>query len=492
MAPPYDSNDNARRKPSTFGWLDAFTQPKTSDAPRERRPKDGLLGDPGSDLLIDFGSQEGMYQAAKKKKAQKQQQPPPPPPPPAKPPADDGNNGKKDGGDATGNGDSANGSGGSGDGGDGNNGGGDPNDGWGDFATATTKKGKKNSTAGLPEIPTSDFGADAFHEIKLGDDSGKRDVNFGTTDKGSSWGGGGGGSKWGTGASGWDFSSTGAGNDLTVASADTKNADDNPWSINRGKPKKPEDSSKPEMEDPWGFGKKGAAKKKSPWGEETLDPLAESQDLATTGGDGDVWGWGNKKGKGAIPEPAPDPPAAAAEDDWFGSTAKSKKTKAGMFGEPVAESEASSGDKKNADIWDTWGISKKDRMKKKNIHDEFGGSTTEPAPPAASAAPQDDLWGGWSSKKKSTGVFGETSLSPEPDSGKKEDDLWGYGSKPSTKKKDSLWGDSEPIPAAPDPPTLDGKTDVDDFWSSFGAPKPKKQSDTHSTSPPKTTTIFGV
>jgi hypothetical protein len=77
-----------RRLPS---WLNSSPLPPSDAQKERRRPKDGLLTDPTSDLLIDFNSNEGFVETAKKKtKAKTPSAPPPPPPPPAAPPADDG------------------------------------------------------------------------------------------------------------------------------------------------------------------------------------------------------------------------------------------------------------------------------------------------------------------------------------------------------------------------------------------------------------------
>ncbi|KAJ0135011.1 hypothetical protein HZ326_21959, partial [Fusarium oxysporum f. sp. albedinis] len=103
----------------TPAWLNPSPQPP-SDAQKERgRPNDALLNDPNSDILIDFNSNQGFYEAAKKKKTKTPSAPPPPPPPPAAPPADDGQKDDNTGGDGGASGGDA--AGGAGDGnGDGN------------------------------------------------------------------------------------------------------------------------------------------------------------------------------------------------------------------------------------------------------------------------------------------------------------------------------------------------------------------------------------
>ncbi|KAH6984297.1 hypothetical protein BKA56DRAFT_614044 [Ilyonectria sp. MPI-CAGE-AT-0026] len=383
----------------------------SADAFDEIKLGDDLLSDPAFDVSVDFNSQEGFYEMAKKKKgsAAKQSLPPPPPPVPPPPPADEGNKGGGAGGDSNG-GDAA---GGAGAGGDGGNG---ADAGWGDFATAKPKKkkGKDELDLGLPSIPTADFSADAFDEIKLGDDlGGKLDLGLGPPDgKGfGSWG-----TKWNSGAGGgagdagggagggssWDWSGAG-GNDPITATADVK-IDESSWGINRGKPKKAGKSSlsfgefgdveehtevanPDEKEDPWGFGaKKDTKKKKDPsiWGS---DPIEEKKDLI---GEPDLWGWGTSKKK-----PPPEPVPAKKETE---------------------------------DIWDTWGISKKDRTKKKGIIDD----SSELPMPAPDPPPLDDLWGG---------------------------DGWSK----MDKKKSSIWDD---------PTTQDNdKNEDDDFWNAFGNKK---------------------
>ncbi|KAF4435383.1 hypothetical protein FALBO_17459, partial [Fusarium albosuccineum] len=191
------------------------------------------------------------------------------------------------------------------------------------------------------------------------------------------------------------------------APVETK-TDDNPWSKSKGQSSLAFDGlekvteipkgSKQGKEDLWGFGAKEEKKKTNLWGAEPEEEVK----------DGDPWGWGGskKKGKGSLLEEIPEPAPGA--------------------------------DKK--DIWDTWGISKKDRAKKKNIIDDGASSHLEPAPDPPQA---DDLWGGWSSKKD----------------------------KP---KKSSIWGEQELVPEpAPDPPSFEDRNDGDDFWSTFGGGKPK-------------------
>lgn len=200
---------------------------RTASSTSERHADDDLLRDPMSDVAIDFNSQAGQREHAKKKKK------------PAAAPVGWGNNNseeKKDdpagdgnGGDPNGGGDAGNGGAGGGADGNGDNGGGDnPDDDWANFTTATSKKKKGKAGEGLPEIPTSDFGTDAFHEIKLGDDS----AGLGSTDNKTnlgSWG-----NKWNTGGSSWDWSGGGGdGGDAAAAGDDSSN----PWSKTKKKDK---------------------------------------------------------------------------------------------------------------------------------------------------------------------------------------------------------------------------------------------------------------
>lgn len=167
---PNNTNDYARRKLSS--WIDAFPLPRASDSPQKRRPSKDLLGNPKFSTSIDFSSQEGFYEAAKKKKgASKQSLPPPPPPVPPPPPAEEPNPNDGAGGDSNG---------GDGAGSAGNGNGNDDGDGWSGAGKPKKKKDKGELEAGLPSIPTTDFGTDAFQDIKLGDDTGgKLDLGLG-------------------------------------------------------------------------------------------------------------------------------------------------------------------------------------------------------------------------------------------------------------------------------------------------------------------------
>ncbi|KAI6779033.1 uncharacterized protein J7T54_008251 [Emericellopsis cladophorae] len=143
----------------------------TSSSSRDRQSSKDLLSDPAFDILLDLNSEDGRRAHAKKKKKA------------ASTPLnlnDNNGNEKKDdaaGGGNGGNGDLGGGSagdagGGAGDGGNGGNGGDKPEDDWATFSGSKAKANGAPQVGGLPDIPTSDFGTEAFQEIKLGDDSG--------------------------------------------------------------------------------------------------------------------------------------------------------------------------------------------------------------------------------------------------------------------------------------------------------------------------------
>ena len=231
------------------------------------RDDPSLFHDPTMAPPIDFQSQDGFQQAAgkKAKKAAKAAAK-------AKWGDDDDEDGsKKDEGEGEGSNGGDNG-GDTGAGGDGDkkdeangDGAGDanPDDEWDSFMPAKSKKkGKKGKTEEPAPAPPTTEKFDAFHEIKLDDTSPMLDLSFDTGTTGSKTTGGFGawGSSWNTGTtSTWDFSST-----TTTAAVDTKakepEIDNNPWSLNRGKPKKKnngfsfgaldEEEAKPEEPDP--------------------------------------------------------------------------------------------------------------------------------------------------------------------------------------------------------------------------------------------------
>jgi hypothetical protein len=426
---PARTGEDARQQPLPRD--SAAPVPTNPEARRERR-RDVILNDPSMDSLIDFSSEEGFYQFAKKKKKATQAFNWDEPEKKDEPPADggDGNGGDPNGGDSgNAGGDGAGAGGGDGDGNgddkDKKDEGGDanPDDEWGSFATVgkKKKKGKKGAAVeeptenAVPEVPEVKF--DSFQEIKLDDPAPALEVNFGgdsAENKGSSFGTW--GTSWNTGST-WDWSGTKDGN-KDKDEGPKEDADANPWSINRPKPKKKGkttftfgafDEEEEKSEEPpaaaeeekkdddftfsFGTSKKDKKKKKNsiwdpePEEKKDEDPLAASQDLGSTkAAEDDLWGggWGTttkkkgKKGKNAVeeikepdPPPAPDPPAEAAppDDDWFSGT------------------------------------SKKDKKKKKNI---FSWDEPEPEPepekvesPKEEEKPaEDDFWGTISTKKK--------------------------------------------------------------------------------------------
>jgi hypothetical protein len=199
-----------------------------------------IFRDPTMAPPIDFGSEDGFQQAAgkKAKKVAKNA---------AKWKGDDDEEegSKKDDGEGSNGGDKGGdtGAGGTGDGDDdkkddanGDAAGND--DEWDSFMPAKSKKkGKKGAKAEEP-APASAAPViekfDAFHEIKLDDTSPMLDLSFetGTTGTKSTSGFGAWGSSWNTGS--WDFSAT----TLDTKKDTTTEIDNNPWSLNRGKPKK--------------------------------------------------------------------------------------------------------------------------------------------------------------------------------------------------------------------------------------------------------------
>lgn len=408
--------------PSQVGLPDSST---TIESNREHRSQDDLLKDPALDVAIDFTSQAGQREHAKKKKKA------------AATPVGWGNNNndeKKDdtagdgnGGDQNSGGDNGTGAGPGGNG-NGNNGGDNPDDDWANFTTATSKKKKGKAAGDLPEIPTSDFGADAFHEIKLGDDpANKLDLGLGGTDNKNSLGSW--GNKWNTGGSTWDWSGGGD-------AGDAAGADDgaNPWSKPKKKDKTTfsfgafdeaeEQKDGDAKDDGWGFASAGKKKKNgSLW-----DPEPESKS------GGDAWGLNKKK----------DEPA---DDDWFTPGKKDKKKT-----------------EEKDDLWDTWGGSKKTTMKK-SLLDDFG--TPDPTPAAPDAPPADDAWASITSKgkkKKKGGLYDDgpdAPAAPDPPAATAMNDDFGWGLSTGKKKKNSIF-------AADEPKEEEKK---DDGWGLWGAKK---------------------
>lgn len=371
-----------------------------------------LFCDPTMGPSVDFQSQDGFQQAAGKKAAKKA----------AKAAAkskwednDDEDGNKKDeeeggdggdkggdagaggGGDGDGDGDKKDGQDGNGaDAGDGN-----PDDEWGTFITTKPKKkGKKGKEE--PAVPASDATSskfDAFHEIKLDDTGPMLDLSFdtpstSTKNTGGSTGFGAWGSSWNTGTTNtWDFSST-----ITPAATETKakdtEIDNNPWSLNRGKPKKKNTG--------FSFGALDEEESK-----EVPDPPAETKvdEDAFSFGFTSVSKKDKKKKKGVVTEveepkeeitpPADDP----AEDEWGGwGTAKSKKKGGKKIELEPAKTETKI--EETAPVEEEWsfGNSKKDKKKKK-------GTVEEPMPVAEPEKPVEDdfSWGSFGTKKDKVG-----------------------------------------------------------------------------------------
>ena len=114
-----------------------------------------------------------------------------------------------------------------------------PDDEWESFMPAKSKKkGKKGKAEEpAPAAPGAEK-FDAFHEISLGDTGPSLDLSFDTGTDTKTTGFGAWGSNWNTGSTTtWDFSAT----TNATSTTDTKKeseVENNPWSLNRGKPKK--------------------------------------------------------------------------------------------------------------------------------------------------------------------------------------------------------------------------------------------------------------
>ncbi|XMA19487.1 hypothetical protein WAI453_012278 [Rhynchosporium graminicola] len=362
--------------PSFEPNTDALARKQAHDSPASRitppssvvkREDHSLFRDPTMATSVDLQSEAGFKMAAKKKKGKAA----------AKSAWDDDEDEKKkeegegeggDGGDKSGD----LGAGGDGDKKDETSGNADragdnpPEDDWDAFTPAKGKKGKKGKKGAAEEIaPPAAEKFDAFHEIKLDDTGPMLDLSFDTGTKPSTGGFGSWGSSWNTGTtSNWDFSATTA--DAAPAADDKKVTEDNPWSMNRGKPTKKEkkgfsfgsldeEEEKPAEPDPivekkdddnfdFGFGKKDKKKKKggafSFDAEETPESTPAVIEEAAAEDD---WGggWGAPKAKGKkgkkgaaepetpkvelpkIEEPAP------VQDDWSSFATAGKKGKKG-------------------------------------------------------------------------------------------------------------------------------------------------------------------
>jgi hypothetical protein len=237
---PTGTDDLVRRRNEAFDPSSPALGSRSAPS-RDRRASQDLFSDPAFDALLDLNSTYGQREHAKKKKK------------PGSTPLnlnDNNNNEKKD--DAAGDGNGGNGDlgggasgdagGGAGDGGSGGNGdgGGKADEDWATFGGSKGKNKGAPQIGGLPDIPTSDFGTDAFQEIKLGDDSGgKFDLHAGSTSI-NTRGAGNWGNKWNGGGSTWDWA--GGGGDS--GGGGTSNGAANPW------------GSKPKEQSSFAFGSK--------------------------------------------------------------------------------------------------------------------------------------------------------------------------------------------------------------------------------------------
>lgn len=422
------------------------------------RSSDDLLRDPSLDIAIDFSSQTGFREHAKKKKGKAAATPVPLGGSGGGAGGGGGNEEKREAEKKDGaSGDAGAGGGGKGDGDDKKDdkkdtkGKDNQDEEWETFGGTKSKK-KTDVLGGLPTIPTSDFGADAFQEIKLGDDSGgKSDAKKGL----ASWG-----TKWNTGGSTLDVSAGVA----KVGDGEEK-GEDNPWSIDRPKPKKKglsfgfgeeeEPASKPG--DDWGFVSSKDKEKKS-----TLWDESQGKKDEPLSGIADSWGFGSTKKK------------VKEDDDWFtpGGTKKEKKGSAALLDDSVEEPMV---EKKDDDMWDTWGGTKK--KEPETSADNFWGSdgkkkkgslyddTTDT--PAISAT--EEFGWGLSTGKKKNGLL-DVKAEPEPE--KNDDDFWSFSStKRKTEKKNSIFADDDS-----EPPKLPETEKVaDSGWNFWGLGKKKEK-----------------
>lgn len=337
--------------------------------------------------FIDFHSDEGFYQTAgKKKKKQtttfnwlddegdKKDGDG----------AEEGGDGNKEPTDGTGDGSGST-------GGDGGDGGdkkdedkkdeADNNDDIWDFAPAGNKKKNKKKSPdvtdsfGLPDIPTSDF-----HEIKLEDGGGGGagdDLDLGILPKAekiaaglTAWT-----PSWATGSWGWGGLKSPGGSDAAKPVEEEKpqspeTVEDNPWGINRGKPKKKTtttfsfgsfDEGESKKEDSFDFLGSSEPKEK----EASFDILGTNKPKKDVGG----FSWGV-------------PAAKTADDDFWGNIGDKKSTDdKSKEEEKAADAEASD------DIWG-FSSSKKDKKKKNKIAVVEETSIPEELPPEAPDPPQ--------------------------------------------------------------------------------------------------------
>ncbi|KAG9248304.1 hypothetical protein BJ878DRAFT_538439, partial [Calycina marina] len=408
---------------------------------KESQEDKSLFCDPSMAPAIDWKSGDGFTQAAKKKnkKANTWTDPDENAEKKDEGAGDSGDKGTGDGA-GTGGAGSADGDGEKKDDKDGDA---NVDDDWGTFAhVKAKKKGKKGAKEEDPAPVVEKF--DAFHEIKLDADP-ILDLSFDTTDTTSKGGGfGTWGSSWATGTTGkstWDFSATTT-TDTAIAS-DTKKeeeVDNNPWSLNRGKPKKKDTGSS--------FGALDEEEKEPdppPDDEKKADPF----DFGFVGG-GTSKKDKKKKGKGAfdVEEPKVEEPAPVEEavDDWgggWGTNAKSKKKGGKTEPEPPPKIE------QPAPAEDDWAISfggaKKGKSKKgKVVAVEEPKVEENPAEPEL--AIEDDFGWGAVDKKGKKGKKGKAAVveeipkveekipDPEPDP-PLEDDGFGWGSIGKKEKK---------------------------------------------------------
>lgn len=346
-----------------------------------------LLADPNMDL-IDFHSDEGFFQAAGKKKKKQTT---------AFNWAD--NNGDKDGDDGQGEGGEGNNDQNGGDAGPGDGSGNSGGDGgdkgdedkkdeavndddiWSFEPAGSKKKNKKKSSDaadafGLPDVPSADF-----HEIKLDDGGGGEgdDLDLGLLPKAekitaglTAWT-----SSWTTGSWGWGGLKSPGGSDIPKPVEEEKpnspdRFEDNPWGINRGKPKKKTtttfsfgsfEESEPQKEESFDF--LGARESRTK--EEPLNFLGTSKPKEKKDVGGFSWGV---------------PAAKTVDNDFWGST-----------GDKTSTDDKPTEEDKSADVEasdDIWGFSsaKKDKKKKSKIAIVEETSITEEALPEAPDPPQ--------------------------------------------------------------------------------------------------------
>ncbi|KAJ4422880.1 hypothetical protein N0V82_002405 [Gnomoniopsis sp. IMI 355080] len=242
----------------------------------------------------------------------------------------------------------------------------DNNDDIWDFAPAGNKKKNKKKSPdgtdsfGLPDIPSTDF-----HEIKLDDGGGGQpdDLDLGLIPKAekitaglTAWT-----SSWTTGSWGWGGLKSPGGSDLPKPVDEDKpksleTVEDNPWGINRGKPKKQTTT--------FNFGSfdEGESKK-----EDSFDFLGTSEPKEKKDVGAFTWGL---------------PAAKTADDDFWGKIGDKKSTD----DKPKEEEKAADAEASD-DIWG-FSSSKKDKKKKNKIAVVEESAISEEPPPEAPEPPQ--------------------------------------------------------------------------------------------------------